>query len=180
MKHGCMTNWLVCKECCKCKGKHLSKQIYSVSSSSCVCQSEWFCQWEKRARDSGFVCFLFRCVCLWCVSVCVCVCVCMLDGEGSTLHESDKYTFANLVCTLSWTEQCHTVCTSVWPHCHNRTDEILVLILWGPRSLLLLCWFQNHEILKSGSLWLELTWNGLNWTLAWNGFDLEWVQSLMK
>ena len=155
-------------------GKHLSKQLHSFFLQLvCVCISEWI--QERVGEQNKFLC-VFMCVCAESS-------VCMMDGEGSTLHVADKYTFANSVCTLGWREQCHTVCASVWPHCPDCSNLDVVWFSWGPRSLLSPCWFQNHLDSEIWFLlWLALTWNvewfGVDFDLEW--FDLEWAQSLIK
>lgn len=105
-----------------------------------------------------------------CVSACEHRTVCMLDGEGSTLHVTDKI---HLCARLGWTERRH----AVWPYCHDRSSNEIFFNLD-------LFWFQNLVILKSDSdFGLELTGNVVVWTGLWlgvvlrlNGFMACWLK----
>lgn len=134
----------------------------------CVCLSEWIWEREGERVKSCFSVFVFRCSY-------VCLCVCAQRTVRACWMVKDQHCMM-LINTHSptlrarWVEQSSVtrVCASVWPHCH---DWDVVLIFWGLRLLLLLCWFQNHVILKSYSC-CDRRWSGLTWT--WTGLERFW------
>lgn len=129
----------------------------------CVCLSEWIWEREGERVKSCFRVFVFRCS-----YVCLCVRAenhaCMLDGEGSTLHDADKYTFANSACTLGWTEQRHTrLCIGMASLSWLRCSFNLLGIEIAP-SFVLISKSCDSEI------WF-LLWSALTWNVEW--FDLD-------
>lgn len=111
----------------------------SFSLFMCVCLSEGICEWEKGWRK------LF-CVCLRAEN-----CVCMLDGERSTLHDTDECTYATLVHVGS-NRQCH----AVWDWCDCDKEKWVLISWWGVRT-------ETSPAALLSLIWAHVKLSGLGW-----------------
>lgn len=113
-KHDCLTNWLVWEECCKYG--HVWKQLFLLQLVY-VCLSKWGNLWMGERMNEIVLC------------VCEQKTVCMLDGERSTLHDTDECTYATLVHVGS-NRQCH----AVWDWCDCDKEKWVLISWWGVRT----------------------------------------------
>lgn len=142
-------------------GKHLSKKLICLSFSLCVLSKQVDLKMGRRMKSCVF---LFCSVGVWSED-----CVCMLLGDGLTLHETDKYTFATFVHVgLSRSALHYLLCM------HRYGCRVMVAVrFWrskvhGPISLLVLffssCemeWVKVPVILRWFWVWMAAGWNNL-------------------
>lgn len=109
----------------------------SFSLFMCVCLSEGICEWEKGWRKL-FCVFASRKLC-------------MLDGERSTLHDTDECTYATLVHVGS-NRQCH----AVWDWCDCDKEKWVLISWWGVRT-------ETSPAALLSLIWAHVKLSGLGW-----------------
>lgn len=157
IKHGCVTNWLVCEECCKCYEESVCQNSI-LFLSACVCLSKW-------------VCFCFSAV----------LSVCMLDDVWSTLHDADEYTFGSSVHIGLDRAVSHCLCINMVSLSWLRRgfnvlgNEIALSSLLISKSLDSEIWFLLSLALTWNVEWFEVDF-GLKWFLSWMGSKLDEIR----